>query len=104
MIEHINADLALLSCDAFGLEQGIGFMHPDDAALARKIMKKAKRSVALVTHAKFFQSARMTAATVKEIAVLVTDQIDPKLKADFVREGLDVIEAARPSVLGERRA
>lgn len=104
MVDQINPDLTLASCDAFGLEEGIAFDHPDDAALSRKMIAKARRSAALVTGAKLSRSARITALPVTAVNVLVTDQIDATLKTEFISQGLEVIEAGYPPARRARSA
>lgn len=100
MVEQFNADLALLSCDAFSPAQGMSFTNPEDAAVARKMAGRARRCVALVIHPKFAWSARLTGVTLDDIDVVVTDAIDAELAADLSRAGIEVVEARRP---GPRR-
>jgi DeoR/GlpR family transcriptional regulator of sugar metabolism len=101
MVEQFNADLALLSCDAFSPAEGMSFTHPEDATVARKMAVRAKRCAALVIHPKFSWSARLTGVGLDDIDVVVTDALGPDLAAELARAGIEVIEARRP---GGRRA
>jgi DeoR/GlpR family transcriptional regulator of sugar metabolism len=101
MIEQFNADVALLSCDAFSPAEGMSFTHPEDAAVARKMAGRTRRCVALVINPKFTWSARLTGVPVDAIDVVVTDAIGADLAAELSRAGIEVVEARRP---GPRRA
>lgn len=100
MTERINADLALLSCDGFGLDQGLSFMDPADAAIARRMVQKSKRSAALVVGRKFARSERVTAVPIQQLTFLVTDEVEPRLKGRLVQSGVEVIEAGKPTKAG----
>lgn len=94
MIEQINADLAILSCDAFNPSDGMCFMNAEDAALSHKMTTRAKRRVALVDSAKFSARARISAISPSDIDALVTERMPPDLAGDLARAGVEVILAA----------
>lgn len=105
MIDQFNADLALLSCDAFGATEGLSFMHPDDAAVARHMSSRARRTVAMAIHPKFSASARITALPVDRIDVLVTDRMPPDARQSLAAQDIKVIEARRaPAARAPRHA
>jgi len=93
MVDQINADLALLSCDAFNATEGMCFMHPEDAALARKMTAKAKRTVALVHSAKFDWRARISSVPVTDIDVLVTGDMRPDLERELRQANVEIVAA-----------
>ncbi|MBM3573828.1 MAG: DeoR/GlpR transcriptional regulator, partial [Alphaproteobacteria bacterium] len=95
MIEQFNADLALLSCDAFSPAEGMSFMHAEDAAVARRMAARAKRCVGLVISPKFSWSARVTGVPLTEIDALVTDAIAPDLAAVLARAEIDILDGRR---------
>lgn len=95
MIEQFNADLALLSCDAFTPSEGMSFAQAEDAAIARKMAARAKRCAAMVIHQKFAWSARLTGVSLGDIDVVVTDAMPVELARDLSRAQVEVIEARR---------
>lgn len=96
MIDQFNADLALLSCDALGAAEGMSFMHPDDAAVARRMGARARRTIALAIHPKFKASARITALPAPDIDAIVTDRMPPDIRQSLSAHQIRVIEARRP--------
>jgi DeoR/GlpR family transcriptional regulator of sugar metabolism len=93
MLEQFNADVAILSSDAFSVGQGMSFVNADDALLSRKMARRAKRCIAMVTHPKFTQTARLTGIPIGEIDVVVTDSLPKKLRHDMASAKVSVIEA-----------
>ena len=93
MIDQLNADIALISCDAFGLEQGLSFDLPTDATEARHMLRNSKRRIALVTGTKFSRRARIAAVEATEVSHIVTDAIDTALEASLTKLEIDVIRA-----------
>jgi len=104
MLEQFNADLALLSCDAFSLAEGMSFSNADDAVLSRKMAARAKRSVAMVISPKLLWSARLTGVTVADIDVLITDTLPAGSRDDLAKIGVTAIEAPAGRSSGGRSA
>lgn len=100
MAEQINADTAILSCDAFSIDDGMCFMNPDDAALAYRMTSKAKCRVALAHSAKFSWRARIAAVPLSEIDVLITEAISPEAAAKLKEADIDVIVAESTDAVG----
>lgn len=96
MVDQINADLAILSCDAFSPTDGMCFQQPEDAALARKMTLKAPRTVALVHSAKFEWRARISSVPLTAIDMLVTEGLRPDLGAELAQASVEVVEAGTP--------
>lgn len=101
MVEQINADLAILSCDAFNATDGMCFMNAEDAALARKMISKAKRRVALVHSAKFAWRARISAVPLADLDVLVTESLPPEVNGELQRAGIEVVLAGPGANIGD---
>lgn len=93
MLDEFNADIALLSCDAFNLEAGLCFANTDDAMLSRRMAARAKRSVAMVISPKFSWTARLSGVGVDDLDVMVTDTLPPSLRSGLHSAGVEVIEA-----------
>lgn len=93
MIDQINADLALLSCDGFSTTDGMCFSHAGDASIAQRMSKKATRTIGLVHRAKFDWRARMTGVPLSSIDTLVTDDLPPDVENGLTLANIEVIEA-----------
>jgi DeoR/GlpR family transcriptional regulator of sugar metabolism len=91
MVDQINADLALLSCDAFSAADGMCFMHPEDAALARKMTSKAKRTLGLIHSAKFDWRARISSVPTSDIDVLVTEALRPETESELRNANVKIV-------------
>jgi DeoR/GlpR family transcriptional regulator of sugar metabolism len=91
MIRPFNADLALLSCDAFDAKEGMSFAHPDDAAVARCMAAQARRCAALAIRPKLDWSARLNAVPPSEIDYLVTDAVPPDFAAALDRARIEIV-------------
>ena len=100
MIDQINAGIAFISSDAFGLDQGLSFDTPTDATEARRMLRNSKRRIALVTSAKFSRQAGITAIEASEVTHLVTEAIDPALGASLADLGVDVIQVQPETIVG----
>ncbi len=100
MIDQFNADLALLSCDAFGAGQGMSFMHADDAAVARRMAGRAQRTVAMAIHPKFKATARIAALPLERVDVLVTDRMPTEVRQNLAGQRLQIVEARRSAGRG----
>jgi DeoR/GlpR family transcriptional regulator of sugar metabolism len=94
MVDQINADLALISPDGFSLRHGLTFSHARDAALARRMIARSARCVALVTAAKLNRVGRIVGTGTTEVAVVVTDCADAAITGAFLEHGIEVVAAA----------
>lgn len=103
MIAQINADIAIISGDAFDLEQGLSFDTPSDASEAGHMLRSSKRWVALVTGTKFSRPARITAVKARDVTQIVTDKINPALKSSLTELGIDVVQATSDTVATDMR-
>ncbi len=94
MIDRINANLAFIAPDALAVAAGITFSDGGDAAIARKMMAKAGRSVIIATARKLGRTERIAAGPVEAAQCLITDDAAPVYdRAAFRKAGLDVVEA-----------
>ena len=93
MLEQFNADVAVLSSDAFSVAEGMSFDNADDALLSRKMAVRAKRCIAMVTSAKFSWTARLTGVPISEIDSLVTDALPPGLQDGLTAAEVSVVTA-----------
>lgn len=93
MVGQINADIALLSCDGFSVNDGMCFSYLGDASLAQKMSKKAARTVGLVHSTKFDWRARITGVPLSSIDVLVTENLQADEGSKLSEANIKVIHA-----------
>jgi DeoR/GlpR family transcriptional regulator of sugar metabolism len=93
MLDMISADLAILSCDAFTLRDGMCFQHAEDAAIAKKMTARAAESIALVTGSKFERRARISGVAPGDLAAIVTDNPHHPTPAKLAQSNIRIIEA-----------
>jgi DeoR/GlpR family transcriptional regulator of sugar metabolism len=72
MASQINADLALISPDGLGAESGLTFTHASDAALAKCMSGKARRTVAIAVAAKLRRTERVGALPLSAVDEVIT--------------------------------
>jgi DeoR/GlpR family transcriptional regulator of sugar metabolism len=75
MIDRLHGDVAIISPDSFDTENGLAFSSPTDAALARRMMAKAGRTIVVATAAKLQHTDRVSAAPVSAIDLLITSSL-----------------------------
>ncbi|MFT5113570.1 MAG: DeoR/GlpR family transcriptional regulator of sugar metabolism [Parasphingorhabdus sp.] len=80
MVDQINADLAITSCDALSLSVGMCYSHAVDAALAKKMSLKSTRTMALINHAKIDSKARICGTALEDIDIIITEKRHPKME------------------------
>ena len=73
-LKHYNVDLAFFSCKGLDKERGIMESNEDEGVLMKTMAMQAKRSVLLVDHSKFNQTAFVHALDFNQIQTLVTDE------------------------------
>ncbi len=93
MLEQFNADRAILSADAFSVEEGLSYTNADDATIARRMAARARQCVAMATGRKFGWNARMSGVPASEIDVLVTEALPDGQEAALKDAGVSLIEA-----------
>jgi DeoR/GlpR family transcriptional regulator of sugar metabolism len=95
MAGQINADLAILSPDGIHADCGATFVHPQDAALARRMADQAARTVVVATQSKLQRRERISALPLGSIDMLITGARGEPLRA-LEHAGLSVVTAALP--------
>lgn len=73
MLDMISADLAILSCDGFSARDGMGYLHAEDAAIARKMTERASETIAIVTGSKFERRARIAGVAPSRLSTFITN-------------------------------
>lgn len=93
MVDQINADLAIISCDALSLKDGMCYNHSIDAALTKKMSDKATRTMALVNHAKIDVKARICGTPMNNIDIFVTEKRNPELEQMLAKTHVRIVYA-----------
>lgn len=91
MAAQINADFAIISADAVGVDCGLTFAYPHDAGLAQKMMSQSRETIVVATARKLNTRERVTAAPLAKVSKLVTGPSAPV--RDLVAAGLHVLKA-----------
>jgi DeoR/GlpR family transcriptional regulator of sugar metabolism len=92
MAAQINADLAIISPDGIHAESGATFIHPQDAALARRMSERSEKTIVVATASKLQKRERINALGVTAIHTLVTCASAERV-AELEHAGLKVVSA-----------
>ena len=92
MVAQINADLALISPDGLGAESGLTFSHAGDAALAKCMSDKARRTIAIVVGAKLRRTERIGALPLSSVGGIITGCRDEALLQSLRKRGANVTQ------------
>ncbi|MBU2531993.1 MAG: DeoR/GlpR family DNA-binding transcription regulator [Alphaproteobacteria bacterium] len=90
-LDYLNADIAFVSGDSFGLEQGLNFLYPGDATMAAAILARARRKVALTISAKTDWKARVKSTDIETLDIVVAEHATPRLVADCEAAGIRLL-------------
>ena len=93
MAAQINADLAIISPDGIHADAGATFIHPQDAALARRMSEHSAKTIVVATEAKLQRRERITAIGLSAIHMLVTCASTARI-SEIERAGLDVVSVS----------
>jgi DeoR/GlpR family transcriptional regulator of sugar metabolism len=93
IVDQVNADLAILSCDAFSMTDGMCFMHPEDAAIANRMSAKATRTIALVHMDKVDWKARISSVPLADIDVYITEGHNADLEHHLKQANVEIVVA-----------
>ena len=93
MIEHFNPDIAFISADGFTPEQGLTWAYEGEANIAKKMIKRSKKSIALITEEKLNVIDNISSVSCKEIDILITSTKKNYLLKTFKKNGVKVVNA-----------
>jgi DeoR/GlpR family transcriptional regulator of sugar metabolism len=92
MVAQINADLALISPDGLSVQGGLSFTHASDAALAKCMSDKARRTIAIAVGAKMRRTERIDALPLSSVGEIITGSQDAVLLQSLRKRGVKVTE------------
>jgi DeoR/GlpR family transcriptional regulator of sugar metabolism len=90
MVAQINADFALISPDGLSAEGGLTFTHASDAALAKSMSDKARRTVAIAVSNKLRRTERIGALPLSSVCEIITGCRDAVLLQSLRKRGVTV--------------
>ena len=93
MLRGINADLAILACEAAPPNIGLTFSYEHDASLALAMSKRARTVVAVMASRKFELQDRFIALPMNDVDALVTDTVSAEVQKQLSEKGVDVLTA-----------
>ena len=93
MIENFNPDISFISADGFTHEQGLTYAYQGEANIAKKMIKRSKKSIALITEEKLNVIDNISSVSCKEIDILITSAKKDYLLKPFKKNGIKVVNA-----------
>ena len=93
MISNFNPDFAFISSDGFTAKEGLTYAYEGEANIAKKMIERSKKSVALITEEKFNVIENITSVKLKNINILITSTKKNNILKPFKEMGIKVINA-----------
>ena len=97
MINNFNPDIAFISSDGFSVKEGLTYVYEGEANIAKRMIQRAKKCVALITEEKFNVVENITSVNLKNINILITSTNENNILKPFKEMGMKVINANRNS-------
>ena len=72
MIDNFNPDIAFISSDGFTAKEGLTYAYEGEANIAKRMIERSKKRVALITEEKFNIIENITSVKTKNINILIT--------------------------------
>ena len=95
MINNFNPDIAFISSDGFTAKEGLTYAYEGEANIAKKMIERSKKSVALITEEKFNVIENITSVKSKNIDILITSTKKNNILKPFKEMGIKVINSNR---------
>mgnify|MGYP001449319729 CR=1 FL=1 len=97
MIDNFNPDIAFISSDGFTLNNGLTFVHEGESNIAKKMINRSKKTIALITEEKFNVVENITSVNFNKIDVLITSTKNNNILMPIKKRGIDVINSKKNS-------
>lgn len=95
MIDNFNPDIAFISSDGFTAKEGLTYAYEGEANIAKRMIERSKKSVALITEEKFNVIENITSVKSKNINILITSTKKNNILKPFKEMGIKVINSNR---------
>ena len=93
MIDNFNPDIAFISSDGFTAKEGLTFAYEGEANIAKRMIERSKKSVALITEEKLNFIENITSVKSKNIDILITSTKKNNILKPFKEMGIKVINS-----------
>ena len=93
MINNFNPDIAFISSDGFTAKEGLTYAYEGEANIAKRMIERSKKRVALITEEKFNIIENITSVKSKNINILITSTKKTNFLKPFKEMGIKVINA-----------
>ena len=93
MINNFNPDIAFVSSDGFTAKEGLTYAYEGEANIAKRMIERSKKRVALITEEKFNIIENITSVNSKNINILITSTKKTNILKPFKKMGIKVINA-----------
>lgn len=91
-VEKFSIDIAVISVDGYDPKTGFLLSAAPEAALARVVVARARRTIVVTDYTKFGQNAPMVAARTAEVDTVVTDRpLSPLMAEQMALHDVEVI-------------
>ena len=95
MINNFNPDIAFISSDGFTAKEGLTYAYEGEANIAKRMIERSKKSVALITEEKFNVIENITSVKSKNIDIIITSTKKNNILKPFKEMGIKVINSNR---------
>ena len=95
MIDNFNPDIAFISSDGFTAKEGLTYAYEGEANIAKRMIERSKKSVALITEEKLNFIENITSVKSKNIDILITSTKKNNILKPFKEMGIKVINSNR---------
>jgi len=93
MINNFNPDIAFISSDGFTAKEGLTYAYEGEANIAKRMIERSKKRIALITEEKFNVIENITSVKSKNINILITSTKKTNILKPFKEMGIKVINA-----------
>ncbi len=95
-IQRFAIDVAIVSVDAIDARHGFLLQNGDEVAVARSVVRHARRTIVVADHQKFGQKAPLVLCPPEDIDALVTDQpLNPDMAQSCRDWGISILDAGK---------
>jgi DeoR family transcriptional regulator of aga operon len=92
MLDELNADICFVGCNGVDVESGVTNANIPEAAIKRKMMGGAHKTVVVADSSKFGHTSSARIADLADVDTIVTDKsVDPFVLAEVVDRGVKVV-------------
>ena len=95
MLQSFNPDIAFISADGFTANEGLTFSYEGEANIAKNMIQRSKKSIALITEDKFNIVENVTSVRAEELDIIITSTKEKNIFKPFVKKEINIINAKK---------